>query len=144
MRAPDFTLPSLAGPSIRLADLRGKVVLLNFWSTWCLPCRTEMPSMQRAYARLRSREFEILAVSLNQETDATVRDFVQALQLTFPFLLDPTGDAGRLYRVHAIPISFLLDREGRIAHKAVGDLDWDGPKALALIEALLPAPPRSR
>lgn len=135
--APDFSLLDLDGMLRRLSDYRGKVVLLNFWSTWCTPCREEMPSMQRAYERLRKKGFEILAVSLNVEGKPPVEAFMKELKLSFPALLDPKKEAGRLYRIYALPTTFLLEKDGRIAYKLIGVKEWDDPDSLRLLEDLL-------
>lgn len=135
--APDFALPDLEGKVRRLSDFKGKVVLLNFWSTWCKPCRDEMPSMQRAFEQHNRHGFEIVAVSLNVEGKPVVEEFVQEFNLTFPVLLDPKKEAGRLYRVYALPTSFLVDPEGGIAYKLVGAREWDTEASWQLIQKIL-------
>ncbi|MBI3989364.1 MAG: TlpA family protein disulfide reductase [candidate division NC10 bacterium] len=135
--APEFALQDLDGTLRRLSDYRGKVVLLNFWSTWCTPCREEMPSMQRVYERLRKRGFDILAVSLNVEGKPPVEAFMKELKLSFPALLDPKKEAARLYRIYALPTTFLLEKDGKIAYKLIGVREWDDPDSLQLIEGLL-------
>ncbi|MBI4390767.1 MAG: TlpA family protein disulfide reductase [candidate division NC10 bacterium] len=140
LTAPAFALPDLAGNLHSLAQHRGEVVLVNFWSTWCAPCRTEMPDLQALYETYRERGFTVLAVNLNLDGHEPVEAFVAELRLTFPILLNPRKDVGRAYRVFAIPASFLLDRQGRIAHRRVGDPAWDQPQTRALVERLLAAP----
>lgn len=135
--APDFALPDLDGTLRRLSDYRGKVVLLNFWSTWCTPCRTEMPSMQRAFERHRRNGFEILAVSLNVEGKPPVTEFMKDLKLTFTTLLDPKKEVARLYRVYALPTSYVIDKQGKIAYKLIGEKDWDDAHSHELIQGLL-------
>lgn len=134
--APDFALPDLEGKVRRLSDYRGKVVLLNFWSTWCKPCREEMPSMQRAFERHNRHGFEIVAVSLNVEGKPVVEEFVQEFDLTFTVLLDPKKRTGRLYRIYALPTSFLVDPEGGIAYKLIGTREWDTEASWQLIQGL--------
>ena len=140
LTAPGFALPDLAGTLHSLAQHRGEVVLVNFWSTWCAPCRTEMPALQALYETYRERGFTVLAVNLNLDGHEPVEAFVAELRLTFPILLNPRKDVGRAYRVFAIPASFLLDRQGRIAYRRVGDPAWDQPQTRALVERLLAVP----
>lgn len=139
--APDFAKPDLAGQTVRLSALRGRVVLLNLWTTWCPPCREEMPSMERAWQALRDRGFVLLAVSQDEQGPAVVEPFVRRLGLTFPVLVDPEGQVGRAYGVWGYPESFLIDREGRLVERVVGPRDWAAPEHLARLEALLAAPP---
>ncbi len=125
--APDFALDTLAGRSIRLSDLQGKVVMVNFWATWCPPCRLEMPAIQEVYERAHERGFEVLAVNL-QESDAHTSAFVQEMGLTFPILSDRTGSVSGTYRVISLPTTFFIDRSGVIRDIVVG-----GPLSRALI-----------
>lgn len=121
-KAPDFTLAYLdVDGSVRLQDLRGRVVLLNFWSAACPPCREKMPVMQRLYEDLRERGFVILAVNVN-DLPALAREFVRQNGYTFPVLKDD-GTVGRLYEVRFIPKTFLLDRDGVIRHIRVGKIE---------------------
>ena len=123
-RAPDFTLVSLGGGSVRLSDYEGKVVLLNFWATWCRPCREEMPSMESLYRRLKTREFEILAVSIDIQGQDVVQPFVAKYDLTFPVLLDPDNRIYGLYRVTGVPETFIIDKKGLIVSKIIGPRNW--------------------
>ncbi|MBI2469206.1 MAG: TlpA family protein disulfide reductase [Candidatus Rokubacteria bacterium] len=135
--APDFTLPDLAGRRIRLAEYRGKKgVLINFWATWCVPCREEMPTLERLW-RERGATLEVLGVSLDTASKARVRAFVRELGLTFPILLDPEHVAGRLYRVRALPMSFIVDQGGVVRYREIGYRDWTTSESrLAVEEAL--------
>jgi peroxiredoxin len=135
--APDFTLPSLGGQPVRLIDRRRQVVLLNFWATWCPPCREEMPSMERLYRRHQDRGFSVVAVSTDAAGAPPVAAFVETLELTFPMALDPDMAVANSYRVQALPTTFIIDREANIVARAVGARNWDSPAAHALIEALL-------
>lgn len=127
--APDFTLDSLAGDQVALSALRGKVVLVNLWASWCGPCRAEMPAIDRVYRANRSRGFEVLAVdATNQDSESNARAFVEQLGLTFPILLDRTGSVSRRYLLRALPTSFFVDRRGVIRSIMVG-----GPMSEALI-----------
>ena len=134
--APDFELESLRGGRVSLRSFQGRVVFLNFWATWCPPCRAEMPSMQALYTGLGSRDFEIVAVDL-QEGKAEVQGFVQENGLTFPVLLDSTGQVGQAYSVRNIPTSYLLDRKGNVVARWIGGRDWNDDESRALIEELL-------
>ncbi len=122
--APDFTLRDVQGNSVSLRDLRGRVVFLSFWATWCPPCRIEMPSMERLYQRLRDRGLVMLAVD-RRETRKQVATFMKDFQLSFPALLDIDGTVSSLYRVSALPTTYLIDRRGKIIGKKVGPRDWD-------------------
>ncbi len=122
--AQDFELPTLRGDYVKLSDYRGKVVFLNIWATWCLPCRDEMPSMESLYQRLKGREFEMLAVSINREGEKVVRPFAAKYGLTFPVLLDPDGKTYRLYGLTGVPESFIVDRNGVVIDKIIGPQNW--------------------
>jgi cytochrome c biogenesis protein CcmG/thiol:disulfide interchange protein DsbE len=137
--APDFAVPDLAGQAVRLSAFRGRVVLLNLWTTWCPPCREEMPSMERLYRRLRDRGFVLLAVSQDEGGTAVVEPFVHELGLTFPVLVDSEQQVGHRYGVWGYPESFLIDREGRIAERVIGPRDWASPDQIAAVERLLDA-----
>ncbi len=134
--APDFTLPDLHGAPVRLNDLRGKVVFLNLWATWCPPCRAEMPSMEALYRRFRDRDFAMLAVSEDIDA-AVVASFVRELGLTFPVLLDTESRLPGRYGVTGFPETFIIDRDGQVIRHVVGPEDWDSPEMLAYFEALL-------
>lgn len=134
--APELNLPTLDGGRVNLADLRGRVVLVNFWATWCPPCRLEMPSMERLSQRLAKRPFTVLAVNAG-ESAKTIRPFLDEVALTFPILLDQDGTRMRAWRVLVLPTSFLVDKQGRIRYSLFGRIEWDGPQAIAVIEKLL-------
>ena len=127
--APDFTLETLNGQTITLSGLQGRVVLINFWASWCLPCRKEMPAIQQVYERYRDRNFIVLAVNL-QEQDAQVSAFADQLGLTFPILMDRDGSVFDRYQVSALPSTFFVSQAGVIQDVAVG-----GPLSLAFIES---------
>ena len=123
--APGFTLPRLdGGAPVRLADLRGKVVFLNFWATWCKPCEQEMPAMQRLYESLAGTDFEMLAVSVDEER-APVEAFRARLGLGFPILPDPAKKVSQAYQTYRYPETYLIDRDGRILARYIGPRDWD-------------------
>lgn len=138
--APDFTLPALSGGTLRLSDLRGKVVLLNFWATWCVPCRTEMPAIETLYQRYKDQGLEVLAVNLDVLSTAGVEAFVKEVGVTFPIILDPSWGTARAYRVFGLPTTYLIDRAGNVVVREVGERDWtDGESRLA-VEGLLNKP----
>ena len=135
--APDFTVPGLGGSPIRLGDFKGQVVLLNFWATWCPPCREEMPSMERLYRRFKSRGFTILALSIDSRGEEVVAPFVKSFGLTFPVGLDPRMTVAGEYRMAGLPTSILIDRSGAMAAVAAGARDWDSAAAHQVVERLL-------
>jgi thiol-disulfide isomerase/thioredoxin len=138
--AVDFELPALDGRTARLSDLKGRVVLLNFWATWCPPCRAEMPAMDRLYRDLEPKGFTILAVDYKEPVDA-VRTYITELGLSFPILLDTAGDVGdSLYPTTALPTTYVIDRRGQVVARKIGFVQWDGAPARALIETLLAQP----
>ena len=137
--APGFTLQNLTAADISLSDYRGRVVLLNFWATWCMPCRQEMPGMENLWKKYQGRGLVVLAVSTDEGSPARVQSFVKRLKLGFPVALDPDSKASDLYQVSGLPVSFLIDQQGRIADKITGSEDWMSEKAIARIEDLLTA-----
>lgn len=131
----DFTLPALSGEKLTLSAYKGKVVFLNFWATWCPPCRAEMPSMERLYAKMKDKGFEILAVNL-QEEPKVVKEFLTKNKLTFPVVLDANGKIGSVYGVRGIPTTYLIDKEGFIVGGMVGGKEWDTPEVEAALKAI--------
>lgn len=129
--APDFTLETLNGGQATLSELRGQVVIVNVWASWCGPCRMEMPAFKDVYAEYKERGLVILAVnSTSQDTRSAVEEFVAEYQLPFPILLDTEGTAARLYRVSALPSTFFIGRDGVIAKVVIG-----GPLAESTLRA---------
>jgi peroxiredoxin len=135
--APDFTLVSLEGRAFRLRELRGKLVLLNFWATWCAPCQHEMPSMERLYQTFKPMEFVLLAVSLDRQGAEVARPFAAHLKLTFPILLDPASEVSRQYGVRGLPTTYLIDPDGLLIGAVIGARDWYRTESKALIAGLL-------
>jgi peroxiredoxin len=133
----DLALPDLHGTTVRLADLRGKVVLLNIWATWCYPCRAEMPSMNALYQDYRSQGFEILAISMDVSGAQVVAPFVAEYALTFPVLLDPQDTVSTRLLGGGIPTSYVLDKRGQIVAVEVGTRDWNSARFRRLLEQLL-------
>lgn len=134
--APDFTLTALDGTTHRLHDLRGKVVFVNLWATWCPPCREEMPSMVRFYQQFKDRGVEVLAVSEDTDEEA-LRRFVEKYQVTFPVLRDENKRVYQLYRATGIPETHLIDKLGVIEVSTIGAFDWTSPGVVQKVEALL-------
>jgi peroxiredoxin len=135
--APNFTLYDLSGNVRSLSQFRGKVVLLNFWATWCGPCRIEMPAMEQLYRTLPRKEFEILAVSTDPQGSVVTRPFQQEMGFTFPILHDSEYRVGLAYGARTIPITFMVDRRGIVRQKIFGARDWDSPEARDLIHELM-------
>ena len=134
--APELKAQDLAGATKTLADYRGKVVLLNFWASWCPPCLREMPSMERLRVKMAGRPLAVVALD-SAETRADVDAFLAKMQVGFPILLDPDGSNTKRWKVFALPTTFLLDASGRIRYVLTGPTEWDEGEALAKIEALL-------
>ena len=126
----------LSGNEVRLEDYRGKVVFLNFWTTWCPACKVEMPSMEKLYREFKSKGFVILAVDM-QEDSETARKFKTKFELSFPILLDTDGVVASYYGVRAIPATYFIDRAGYLYAAAMGARDWAGEDAFQLIKHLL-------
>ncbi len=135
-QAPGVSLNDVAGRTHHLSEYQGGAVLLNFWATWCVPCRTEMPSMERAYRRLKEKGLVVLAVSMDVGR-GPVEVVVKEKGLTIPVLLDPQGECSRAYRVLGLPTSYLIDREGRLVAREIGPRDWGAGEGLRKLEALL-------
>jgi thiol-disulfide isomerase/thioredoxin len=132
----NLTLPLLGGGNGSLSSYKGKVVILNFWATWCPPCRSEMPSMETLYQHFKNQGLQILAVDMSEERDV-VQQFVRSNRYTFPVLLDIDGKVGSQYGISAIPTTYILDREGKIIGRIVGSIRWDNPKVITAFEELL-------
>jgi peroxiredoxin len=132
----DFNLLDLNGKRVILSGLKGKIVFLNFWATWCSPCREEMPSMQKLNARFKDKDFAMLAVSL-KEPASVVEKFFKDYSLTFTALLDSDGELMTPYRIRGIPNTYIIDRDGTIIGKAFGPRKWDDQQAIALFEHLI-------
>lgn len=134
---PEVALKGLDGREHRLSDYKGKVIVLNFWATWCEPCREEMPSMQKLQERLAGRPFAILAVDFG-EGEARIKAFLEKLPVKFTVLLDRDGEAARAWRVRVLPVSFVVDADQKIRYSVTGDADWASPGVEQAIRKLLP------
>lgn len=136
--APPIELNTLDGTPLALADLRGKVVVVNFWATWCEPCVEEMPSMRRLREKLRGEPFEILAVNY-QEGAARIRAFLQKIPVDFPIVRDTDGSVARAWNARVFPSSYVIDADGRIRYALVGGIDWSAPAVEKTLRELMPS-----
>ena len=134
--APNFTLEDLSGKRVSLKQFRGRVVLLNFWATWCIPCREEMPAMEKLHRELKDDGLEIVAVNF-KESNQQVRKFLDELGLTFTALLDKDGEVSEEYGVWSLPLSYFIDRRGEFVGKAIGSRNWHGEEARNFFLGLL-------
>jgi peroxiredoxin len=134
--APNFTLEDLDGKKVSLEQLRGRVVFLNFWATWCVPCRAEMPAMEKLHREFNDKGLAVIAVNLRENSER-VREFFDEMDLTFTVLLDGDGTVSEEYGVWSLPLSYFVNREGVFAGKSIGMREWDGPEGKAFFRSLL-------
>lgn len=132
----DFELKNLSGETKKLSDYKGQFIFLNFWATWCGPCRSEMPSMEAVYQELKSDGFTIVAVDLG-EKKSTVQKFADEFDLTFPILLDESNLVGSMYNAQSIPTTYLIGRDGNIIGRAVGARPWEDAVYMDLFKEIL-------
>ena len=135
--ADDFLLPDIHGQVVRLSQLKGKIVFLNVWTTWCPPCRKEMPTMQTLHTQLKSEDFVMLAVSQDVDGQKTVASYLKEWGLTFPVLIDVRGEVGKKYGVTGYPETFLIDRQGMIVHHHIGYNDWSRSEVISAVRRLI-------
>lgn len=135
----DIALKDVSGRMVRVSDFRGKIVFLNFWTTWCGDCKVEMPEMEKLHRALKDKDFVMLAVDL-QESAATVKAFFNSYRLTFTALLDSEGRFGRRFGVRSIPTTFILNKAGGMIGKAIGSRPWGDEPARDLFESLSNTP----
>ena len=133
--APDFSLQDTNGATHTLSGYQGKVVIVNFWATWCAPCRKEMPSMQRAWEQMREKGVVILAVNWGDNAEAVAK-FFEKTPVDFPVLLGGTQEMTQEWSVMGLPTTFVMDPEGRQAFRVVGDIEWDSAEVMEQILAL--------
>ena len=134
--APDFTLANPDGKKLSLKDFRGKLVLLNFWASWCGPCREEMPTMVKLHNEFKGKGFVLVAVNVKDKR-ADALSFIKEMKMTFPIMMDPEGEAGLLYGAFGMPITYLIDSKGMVLARLLGDANWYTPGARGLIRTLL-------
>ena len=146
--APDFELPSIGGGMVKLSDHKGKLVFVNIWATWCAPCRDEMPSMERLYQKLKGPNFEMIAISDDEEGKTAVDPFAKELGLTFPILLDPEKNdsndykpdgVAKRYMITGVPETYLIREDGLVILHLVGPTEWDRPEIVNVLKQLTSA-----
>ncbi len=135
--APELTLKTLDGQTVKLSDYRGKVVMLNFWATWCPPCRAEMPSMERLYKLMAGDDFVMLALNVEENGAQTVKAFLKSSPHSFPVLLDEEAKAQNTYRVFRFPETFIISREGIIMNHILGAREWDEESTVQYLKFLV-------
>lgn len=135
--APDFAVRDLTGKELRLSELRGKVVLVNFWATWCPPCREEIPSMVKLNQALAGKPFQMLAISIDEGGKGAVEQFFATSGQTLPAYLDGEDKVSRLYGTTGVPETFVVDKKGVILKKVIGGMDWSAPEVVGYLNGLL-------
>lgn len=136
--APDVSVKSLANGSIlKLSDLRGKVVLLNFWATWCPPCREEIPSMMKLNRLMAGKPFQMVAVSIDEGGKPAIDSFFKETGFLLPAYLDESGASAKSYGITGVPESFIVDKQGVLVKKVIGGFAWDSPEAVSYMEGLM-------
>ena len=134
--AVPFDLKSLDGRSVQLADLKGKVVVVNFWATWCGPCKEEMPAFERLRQKLDPERFALLTITTDLQRDG-IKHFLANLNVQLPVLFDEDQDVSQAYLVRALPTTVLIDRQGTLVGRAVGPREWDAPKTVHLLQGMM-------
>lgn len=136
--APEITVVSIAnGSKLNLSDLKGKVVLLNFWATWCPPCREEIPSMMKLNSFMTGKPFQMVAVSIDEGGKSSIESFFKETGFTLPTYLDESGVSSKSYGITGVPESFIIDKQGVLVKKIIGGFAWDSPEAVSFIEGLM-------
>jgi cytochrome c biogenesis protein CcmG, thiol:disulfide interchange protein DsbE len=133
--APDFTVPSFPSGQARFHDRRGRVVLVNFWATWCPPCVEESPSLQKFSELMRNQGVEVLGISVDQDP-AALQKFIDQFHLTFTIGRDPNQKLAHRYGTFQFPETYIVDRDGRVAEKIIGPIDWQDPRIIAFVRNL--------
>ncbi len=135
--APDFSLETPDGKTLGLKDFKGKVILLNFWATWCEPCKAELPSMQRLYESLRPAGVEVVAISIDRNKKDRIKEYVKEYDLTFPVLLDPSQKVRKGYFIMGLPTSYLIGADGNLKGFVSGAREWDSAASKKLFSNLV-------
>ncbi len=136
-RAPDFSLKDLNSRKVGLKQFREKIIFLNFWATWCGPCKEEMPSLEVLYQQFKEKNFILLAISVDYEGLKPVQEFINKHLYTFPVLLDPKCETLDLFEVKGIPTTFIINKKGKMIGRAIGPRDWKSPDVISLINLLI-------
>jgi len=136
-QAPEINVVSLDNQQLTLAALKGKVVLLNFWATWCPPCREEIPSMITLNSFMAGKPFQMVCVSVDEGGKKAVEDFFKNSGFLLPAYLDPSGQVAKTYGITGVPETFVIDKNGVIVKKVIGGLDWNSPDVIAFLEGLM-------
>jgi len=134
---PDITVSSLNGTALKLSDLKGKVVLLNFWATWCPPCRDEIPSMMKLDKAMTGKPFQLVAVSIDEGGRSVVGSFFKSSGMNIPAYTDPDGSATKTYGITGVPETFIIDKQGVLAKKIIGPIEWDNPDVVSFLQNLM-------
>jgi len=133
--APDFVLQDASGNTWKLSNLKGKVVFVNFWATWCKPCRDEMPAMEALNKSMAEKPFQMLSIVFNDDLQMA-NSFARRLGATFPVLANPGPELAEAYMITGVPETFLIDTEGILRHKFIGPYDWDTPEMRSIVLGL--------
>src|SRR4030042_1338340 len=136
-KAPDFSLKDLKGKKVEIKQFKGKVVFLNFWATWCGPCKEEMPSLEVLHQQFKEKNFILLTISVDYEGLKPVQEFINKHRYTFPVLLDPKCEALDLFEVKGIQTTFIINKKGRMIGRAIGPRDWKSPEVVSLVTLLI-------
>jgi len=136
-KAPNFRLEDLGGKKSELKHYKGRVVFLNFWATWCGPCKEEMPSMEELWKQFKDKDFVFLTISVDYAGIKPVKEYIEKNRYTFPVLIDPKGKTLDLFEVRGIPTTFLIDQKGGLIGKAIGPRDWKRPEMVSIVNLLL-------
>ena len=135
--APEITVNSLTNVPLKLSALKGKVVLLNFWATWCPPCREEIPSMMKLNSAMAGKPFQMVSVSIDEGGVPEIESFFKTSGYSLPTYTDPGGAASKTYGITGVPESFVIGKNGILVKKVIGPLAWDSPETVSFLEGLM-------
>jgi len=136
-KAAVFSLKDLNGKRVEIKQLKGRIIFLNFWATWCGPCKEEMSSLEVLHQKFKEKNFVLLTISVDYEGLKPVQEFINKHRYTFPVLLDPNGETLDLFEVKGIPTTFMIDKKRRMIGRAIGPRDWKSPEVFSLIDLLI-------
>ncbi|MBK5274258.1 MAG: TlpA family protein disulfide reductase [Desulfuromonadales bacterium] len=134
---PEITVNSLKNVPLKLSELKGKVVLLNFWATWCPPCRGEIPAMMKLNSAMAGKPFQMVAVSIDEGGVPEIESFFKTTGFSLPTYTDPGNAAQKIYGITGVPETFVIDKNGILVKKVIGPLAWDSPEAVSFLEGLM-------